>query len=33
MTRAVRGVSDRLLGVLIGRLRNQTLYEPTTTTT
>jgi hypothetical protein len=27
-TRAVRGVADRLLGVLIGMLRTQTLYQP-----
>ena len=31
--RAVRGVADRLLGVLIGMLRNQTLYQPAATTT
>ena len=31
--RAVRGVADRLLGVLIGMLRNQTLYQPPATTT
>ena len=31
--RAVRGVADRLLGVLIGMLRTQTLYQPPATTT
>lgn len=31
--RAVRGVADRLLGVLIGMLRSQTLYQPPATTT
>ena len=31
--RAVRGVADRLLGVLIGMLRTQTLYQPAATTT
>ena len=31
--RAVRGVGDRLLGVLSAMLRNRTLYQPLATTT
>ena len=31
--RAVRGVVDRLLGVLIAMLRSRTLYKPLATTT